>query len=65
LLTFPSASSLDSDFNFDLNVQFTEEQQRKGGIEYNYRREERLTVTRRRGACCRAASCGRRGLWKG
>ena len=37
--TFPWASSLGSDFNFDLNVWFTEEQQRKGGIEYNYRRE--------------------------
>ena len=30
--TFPWASSLGSDFNFDLNVWFTEEQQRKGGI---------------------------------
>jgi predicted dithiol-disulfide oxidoreductase (DUF899 family) len=37
--TFPWASSLGSDFNFDFNVQFTEEQQRVGGIEYNYRRE--------------------------
>jgi predicted dithiol-disulfide oxidoreductase (DUF899 family) len=37
--TFPWASSLGGDFNFDFNVQFTEEQQRKGGIEYNYRRE--------------------------
>lgn len=37
--TFPWASSLGSDFHFDFNVQFTEEQQRKGGIEYNYRRE--------------------------
>ncbi len=37
--TFPWASSLGSDFNFDFNVQFTEEQQREGGIEYNYRRE--------------------------
>ena len=37
--TFPWASSLGSDFNFDLNVWFTEEQQREGGIEYNYRRE--------------------------
>jgi predicted dithiol-disulfide oxidoreductase (DUF899 family) len=37
--TFPWASSLGSDFNFDFNVQFTEEQQRDGGIEYNYRRE--------------------------
>jgi predicted dithiol-disulfide oxidoreductase (DUF899 family) len=36
--TFPWASSLDSDFNFDFNVAFTEEQQRKGLIEYNYKR---------------------------
>src|ERR671918_132419 len=37
--TFPWASSLGSDFNFDFNVWFTEQQQREGGIEYNYRRE--------------------------
>jgi predicted dithiol-disulfide oxidoreductase (DUF899 family) len=37
--TFPWASSHGSDFNFDFNVGFTEEQQREGGIEYNYRRE--------------------------
>jgi predicted dithiol-disulfide oxidoreductase (DUF899 family) len=37
--TFPWASSLDSDFNFDFNVGFTEKQQREGGIEYNYQRE--------------------------
>jgi len=36
--TFPWASSLSSDFNFDFNVSITEEQQRKGGTEYNYRR---------------------------
>jgi len=36
--TFPWASSAGSDFNFDFNVSFTEDQQRKG-IEYNYRRE--------------------------
>jgi predicted dithiol-disulfide oxidoreductase (DUF899 family) len=35
--TFPWASSRDSDFNFDFNVSFTEEQQRAGGVEYNYR----------------------------
>jgi predicted dithiol-disulfide oxidoreductase (DUF899 family) len=38
--TFPWASSFGSDFNLDFNVRFTEEQQREGGIEYNYRREE-------------------------
>jgi predicted dithiol-disulfide oxidoreductase (DUF899 family) len=36
--TFPWASSLGSDFNFDFNVAFTEEQQRRGGIDYNYER---------------------------
>jgi predicted dithiol-disulfide oxidoreductase (DUF899 family) len=37
--TFPWASSYGGDFNFDFNVWFTEDQQRVGGIEYNYRRE--------------------------
>ncbi len=40
--TFPWASSFDGDFNFDFSVGFTEEQQREGGIEYNYRREAPL-----------------------
>jgi predicted dithiol-disulfide oxidoreductase (DUF899 family) len=34
--SFRWASSLDSDFNFDFGVSFTEEQQQEGG-EYNYR----------------------------
>jgi predicted dithiol-disulfide oxidoreductase (DUF899 family) len=37
--TFPWASSLNSDFNADFSVWFSEEQQREGGIEYNYRHE--------------------------
>jgi predicted dithiol-disulfide oxidoreductase (DUF899 family) len=37
--TFPWASSFGGDFNFDFSVGFTEEQQREGGIEYNYHRE--------------------------
>jgi predicted dithiol-disulfide oxidoreductase (DUF899 family) len=37
--TFPWASSFDGDFNRDFNVSFTEEEQRDGGIEYNYHRE--------------------------
>src|SRR5262245_56637960 len=38
--TFPWASSVGSDFNSDFNVCFNEaQQQRDGGIEYNYRRE--------------------------
>ncbi len=40
--SFPWASSLGGEFNFDFNVSFTEEQQREGGIEYNYRREPAL-----------------------
>ena len=36
---FPWASSSGSDFNTDFNISFTEEQQRQGGIEYNFRRE--------------------------
>ncbi|GKS57833.1 hypothetical protein YTPLAS18_13600 [Nitrospira sp.] len=34
--TFPWASSLSGDFNFDFNVSFTEDEQGKGNIEYNY-----------------------------
>jgi predicted dithiol-disulfide oxidoreductase (DUF899 family) len=37
--TFPWASSLGSDFNPDFSVWHSEEQQREGGIEYNYERE--------------------------
>ncbi len=35
--TFPWASSLGNDFNFDFNASFSEEQQREGNVEYNYR----------------------------
>lgn len=38
--TFPWASSFGSDFNADFNIYFTEQQQREGVIEYNFRREE-------------------------
>jgi predicted dithiol-disulfide oxidoreductase (DUF899 family) len=34
--TFPWASSFGGDFNFDFGVGFTEEQQRKGGVSYNF-----------------------------
>ena len=37
--SFPWASSLGGDFNFDFNVSLTEKQQREGTVEYNYRRE--------------------------
>lgn len=36
--SFPWASSANSDFNFDFQVSFTKEQQRKGLVEYNYER---------------------------
>ena len=35
---FAWASAHGSDFNFDFNVSITEEQQRAGNVEYNYRR---------------------------
>ena len=38
--SFPWASSLGRDFNFDFNVSLTEKQQREGTVEYNYRREK-------------------------
>jgi len=44
--TFPWASSVGGDFNFDFNVSFTEEQQRDG-IEYNYRHESPMRPERK------------------
>jgi predicted dithiol-disulfide oxidoreductase (DUF899 family) len=35
--TFPWASSFGSDFNYDFQATFTEEQQRSGVVEYNFR----------------------------
>lgn len=36
--TFPWASSRDSDFNYDFHVSYTQEQQRTGNQEYNFRK---------------------------
>jgi predicted dithiol-disulfide oxidoreductase (DUF899 family) len=36
--TFPWASSFGGEFNFDFNVSITEDQQRAGGVEYNFER---------------------------
>ena len=36
--SFPWASAQGGQFNFDFNVSITEEQQRQGGVEYNYAR---------------------------
>jgi predicted dithiol-disulfide oxidoreductase (DUF899 family) len=47
---FPWASSFAGDFNFDFSVGFTEEQQSKEGIEYNYRHEAPLRTRGREGA---------------
>jgi predicted dithiol-disulfide oxidoreductase (DUF899 family) len=38
--SFPWASSLGGDFNFDFHVSVTEEQQRAGVVEYNYRSQD-------------------------
>jgi predicted dithiol-disulfide oxidoreductase (DUF899 family) len=38
--TFPWASSFGSDFNSDFEVSVTEEQQRMGSVDYNYRRSQ-------------------------
>jgi predicted dithiol-disulfide oxidoreductase (DUF899 family) len=40
--SFPWASSLGGDFNFDFTVSVTEEQQRDGSVDYNYRRQAAL-----------------------
>ena len=54
--TFPWASSLGDDFNFDFNVSITEEQQREGGGEYNYRGGGHAMVDNAPGA--RPPECG-------
>jgi predicted dithiol-disulfide oxidoreductase (DUF899 family) len=38
--SFPWASSFESDFNYDFQAAFTEEQQQAGGGEYNFRRTQ-------------------------
>src|SRR5579883_2865767 len=48
--TFPWASSFGSDFNFDFSVGFTEEQQSKEGIDYNYRHEKPMQIRGQEGA---------------
>jgi predicted dithiol-disulfide oxidoreductase (DUF899 family) len=55
--TFPWASSFGSDFNADFSVGFTEQQQREGGIEYNYRREAAWREPKSR-ASTHATMCG-------
>ena len=57
--TFPWASSFGGDFNHDFNVWFTEEEQREGGIDYNYRREAAWREPKGGGrGATHAAMCG-------
>jgi predicted dithiol-disulfide oxidoreductase (DUF899 family) len=56
--TFPWASSLGGDFHSDFKVHFTEEQQREGGIEYNYRREAAMLSRGAERPAAHAAMCG-------
>jgi predicted dithiol-disulfide oxidoreductase (DUF899 family) len=58
--TFPWASSSGSDFNADFSVGFTEQQQREGGIDYNYRNELPMvwSPSAGSGAALHATMCG-------
>jgi predicted dithiol-disulfide oxidoreductase (DUF899 family) len=56
--SFPWASSLDSDFNFDFETSITEEQQRAGTVEYNYRRQPALQSPTPEGPAKHAAMTG-------
>src|ERR1700689_1401226 len=55
---FPWASSLGGDFNADFNVSITEEQQRAGSVEYNYRRQAALQSPTPEGPTKHAAMTG-------
>src|SRR5258705_7606382 len=56
--SFPWASSFGGDFNADFSVSFSEEQQREGGIEYNYRRSAWQLPDRDTPVARVAAMCG-------
>jgi predicted dithiol-disulfide oxidoreductase (DUF899 family) len=56
--TFPWASSHPGDFNSDFNVWFSEEQQRKGDIDYNYQREPAFEWRADQKGGGHAAMCG-------
>jgi predicted dithiol-disulfide oxidoreductase (DUF899 family) len=57
--TFPWASSVGGDFNYDFTVSITEEQQRQGGVEYNYRAGRAMDPARIPEPVAKlAASCG-------
>jgi predicted dithiol-disulfide oxidoreductase (DUF899 family) len=56
--TFTWVSSLDSDFNYDFNTSFTEEQQRSGSVDYNYRALDTTYLARSEGPAEFAAMTG-------
>ncbi|HLY49849.1 MAG TPA: DUF899 domain-containing protein [Solirubrobacteraceae bacterium] len=59
--SFPWASSLESDFNYDFNTSFTEDQQRSGTVDYNYRAQDTTWLRDAGewgGAVQHAAMCG-------
>ncbi len=56
--SFPWASAFGGDFNPDFSVYFTEEEQRKGEIEYNYRREEPVNPSKKSDMPSRTAPDG-------
>jgi predicted dithiol-disulfide oxidoreductase (DUF899 family) len=55
---FMWVSSLDSDFNYDFNTSFTEEQQRSGSVDYNYRALDTTQLARSEGPSEFAAMTG-------
>jgi predicted dithiol-disulfide oxidoreductase (DUF899 family) len=59
--TFPWASSLDSDFNLDFSASSTEEEQRSGSVDYNFRPTDTTWLSdapEESGAAQHAAMCG-------
>ena len=49
--SFPWASCLGGDFNFDFSVSVTEARQREAGVEYNFRREPARQPREGEGSC--------------
>jgi predicted dithiol-disulfide oxidoreductase (DUF899 family) len=56
--TFPWASSIHSNFNYDFNVSVTEEQQREGKVEYNFATRDLTPVLEAEPVAEFAVMCG-------
>jgi predicted dithiol-disulfide oxidoreductase (DUF899 family) len=56
--SYPWASSLGSDFNFDFNASYTEEQQQQGTVEYNFASRDITPGLEAEGVAQFAAMCG-------